>query len=56
MMVSLPQLRAIGLGAPMTPEELDAWVRSTVALFLGGYDAMTKRATPAGLPGSRTST
>ncbi|HEY4039734.1 MAG TPA: TetR/AcrR family transcriptional regulator [Burkholderiaceae bacterium] len=46
MIVSLPQLRAIGLGAPMTPEELDGWVRGTVALFLGGFAAMTKRATP----------
>jgi AcrR family transcriptional regulator len=46
MIVSLPQLRAIGLGAPMTPEELDAWVRGTVALFLGGYAALTKRTTP----------
>lgn len=38
MIVSLPQLRAIGLGTPMTPEELDAWVRGTVALFLGGFN------------------
>src|ERR1700740_3474759 len=36
MIVSLPQLRAIGLGAPMTPEELGLWVRSTVELFLNG--------------------
>jgi len=36
MIVSLPQLRAIGLGTAMTPRELDAWVRGTVALFLKG--------------------
>jgi TetR/AcrR family transcriptional regulator, mexJK operon transcriptional repressor len=46
MIVSLPQLRAIGLGVPMTPEELDSWVRRTVALFVGGYTALTKRTTP----------
>lgn len=38
MIVSLPQLRAIGLGAPMTPAELDDWTRRTVALFLNGFD------------------
>jgi AcrR family transcriptional regulator len=41
MIVSLPQLRAIGLGAPMAPEELDAWVRNTVAMFLRGVDGLT---------------
>ena len=41
MIVSLPQLRAIGLGTPMTPEELGAWVRSTVALFLDGFNGTT---------------
>ena len=46
MIVSLPQLRAIGLGIPMTPEELDRWVRDTVALFLYGYDSIGKRAGP----------
>jgi TetR/AcrR family transcriptional regulator, mexJK operon transcriptional repressor len=44
MIVSLPQLRAIGLGAPMAPEELDLWVRSTVELFLDGYTGMVTRA------------
>ena len=43
MIVSLPQLRAIGLGAPIGPEELDAWVRSTVALSLEGYTGMVTR-------------
>jgi AcrR family transcriptional regulator len=37
MIVSVPQMRAIGLGAPMSPAELDAWVRATVALFLEGF-------------------
>jgi TetR/AcrR family transcriptional regulator, mexJK operon transcriptional repressor len=45
MIVSLPQLRAIGLGAPMTSEELDAWIRNTVRLFLDGYTGMAKRST-----------
>lgn len=39
MVVSLPQLRALGLGQPMTAAELDAWVRDTVALFLRGATA-----------------
>jgi len=37
MIVSLPQLHALGLGAPMTPSELDAWAHHTVALFLRGF-------------------
>jgi AcrR family transcriptional regulator len=36
MIVSLPQRRAIGYGAPMTAAELDAWADKTVALFLNG--------------------
>jgi TetR/AcrR family transcriptional repressor of mexJK operon len=36
MVVALPQRRALGLGTPMTPSELDAWARDTVALFLNG--------------------
>lgn len=44
MIVSLPQLRAIGLGAPMSPEELDAWLRNTVALFLGGVAGLANGA------------
>ena len=43
MIVSLPQLRAIGLGAPMAPEELDAWVRGSVALLMDGYTGIAKR-------------
>ncbi len=37
MIVSLPQMRAMGIGTPMSPEELDAWARQSVALFLGGF-------------------
>ncbi len=43
MIVSLPQLRAIGLGVPMTPLELETWVRNTVALFLDGYAGIARR-------------
>jgi AcrR family transcriptional regulator len=46
MIVSLPQLRAIGLGAPMKPAELDAWVRDTVALFLEGCAGIARPVSP----------
>jgi len=36
MVVSLPQRRAMGLGMPMTPQEIDAWTGDTVNLFLNG--------------------
>jgi TetR/AcrR family transcriptional regulator, mexJK operon transcriptional repressor len=36
MVVALPQRRAMGLGAPMTPAELDAWADNVVTLFLNG--------------------
>jgi TetR/AcrR family transcriptional regulator, mexJK operon transcriptional repressor len=36
MVISLPQRRALGLGVPMTPVELDAWARDVVNLFLNG--------------------
>ncbi len=47
MIVSLPQLRALGLGAPMAPAELQAWVRATVALFLHGLQGRSGGPTPA---------
>lgn len=34
--VALPQRRAIGLGAAIRPEELDAWADNAVRLFLNG--------------------
>jgi TetR/AcrR family transcriptional regulator, mexJK operon transcriptional repressor len=36
MVVSWPQRRAMGLGAPMTPAEVEAWARDVVNLFLNG--------------------
>jgi TetR/AcrR family transcriptional regulator, mexJK operon transcriptional repressor len=36
MVVTLPQRRAMGLGAAMTPTELDAWADQVVRLFLNG--------------------
>jgi TetR/AcrR family transcriptional repressor of mexJK operon len=36
MVVTLPQRRAMGLGRPMTPNELDAWTDDVVRLFLNG--------------------
>jgi AcrR family transcriptional regulator len=43
MVVSLPQRRALGLGAPMTPPELDGWARDTVGLFLNGCRVRPRR-------------
>jgi TetR/AcrR family transcriptional repressor of mexJK operon len=36
MIVGIPQRRALGLGAAMTSDELDAWAHDTVTLFLKG--------------------
>jgi AcrR family transcriptional regulator len=36
MVISWPQRRAVVLGKPMTPAELDAWTRDVVNLFLNG--------------------
>jgi TetR/AcrR family transcriptional regulator, mexJK operon transcriptional repressor len=36
MVISLPQRRALGLGAALSPADLDAWVRNVVNLFLNG--------------------
>jgi AcrR family transcriptional regulator len=36
LMVAVPQRRALGLGVPMTIEELDAWALASVDLFLNG--------------------
>jgi AcrR family transcriptional regulator len=36
MVIAVPQRRAMGLGEPMTPAEIDAWPRDVVALFLEG--------------------
>ena len=36
MIIAIPQRRAIGLGPPMTPAEIDDWARDVVDLFLNG--------------------
>ena len=36
MVISWPQRRAVVLGDPMTPVELDAWAHDVVNLFLNG--------------------
>jgi len=36
LVISLPQCRAMGLGTPMTQEELDVWGQNAVNLFLHG--------------------
>jgi len=36
MVIGVPQRRAMGLGEPMSPAELDAWARAVVDLFLNG--------------------
>lgn len=36
MVVSVPQRRALGLGTPMTGEEINNWVQNSVNLFLNG--------------------
>jgi AcrR family transcriptional regulator len=40
MIVSTPQLRAIGLGEPIERADLDPWVRATVGLFLEGFNTL----------------
>jgi len=37
LIVSQPQMRALGIGTPMTAPELDAWLHRSVALFIGGF-------------------
>jgi TetR/AcrR family transcriptional repressor of mexJK operon len=36
MVLSGPQKRALGFGRPLEAEEIEAWIRDTVALFLDG--------------------
>ena len=40
MVVTLPQRRALGFGAPMTAAELDVWAHKVVILFLQGYKGL----------------
>jgi AcrR family transcriptional regulator len=44
MVIAWPQRRALGMGAPMTRAELDAWARRTVSLFLNGCRGRTAQA------------
>jgi hypothetical protein len=37
LVVSLPQLRAMGMGKPLSAREIKAWPRRSVELFLGGF-------------------
>jgi len=37
LVMAIPQRRALGLGTPMTPGELDRWADNAVALFLEGF-------------------
>ena len=46
MVLTIPQRRALGLGNPMTPPELEAWARAVVDLFLDGC-GVRPRASPA---------
>ncbi len=46
MVVALPQRRALGLGQPMTADELHRWARDTVSLFLRGLIGFSGAATP----------
>jgi len=43
MVVAIPQRRALGLGAPMTSAEVDAWARDVVNLFLNGCRGWQRR-------------
>ncbi|MEO8740119.1 MAG: TetR/AcrR family transcriptional regulator [Casimicrobiaceae bacterium] len=36
MVIAVPQRRAMGLGAPLSASEVEAWPRDVVALFLNG--------------------
>jgi TetR/AcrR family transcriptional repressor of mexJK operon len=44
MVIALPQRRAMGLGPPMTPVEIDGWARDVVDLFLNGCGGPTRTA------------
>lgn len=48
MVVALPQRRSMGLGSPMTPQELEMWAHHTVNLFLNGCRGLS-----GGLPDKR---
>jgi len=41
MVATVPQRHAMGYGTPMTAAELESWADNVVALFLGGYRALS---------------
>ena len=43
MVIGMPQRRAMGLGIPMTPVEVDAWLANVVNLFLNGCRGWVRR-------------
>jgi TetR/AcrR family transcriptional regulator, mexJK operon transcriptional repressor len=43
MVVVLPQRRSMGLGPPMTADELDVWARDTVSLFINGCRGLSRK-------------
>lgn len=45
MVIALPQRRAMGLGIPMRADEVDAWARDVVDLFLNGCYGTSSQAT-----------
>jgi len=56
MVIGLPQRRALGLGVPMTPAELEAWIDDVVNLFLNGCrDWVRMEASPANPKSARRS-
>jgi AcrR family transcriptional regulator len=50
LVVSAPQRRALGLGAPLTDAELEAWTRDSVRLFLYGIRARVSATSPPAPP------
>jgi TetR/AcrR family transcriptional regulator, mexJK operon transcriptional repressor len=42
MVVAVPQRRATGFGAPMTPAELELWADKAVTLFLQGFKGLRR--------------
>lgn len=47
MVVTVPQRRALRIGAPMTRAELESWIEDTVRLFLEGAPSLTSRGSAA---------
>jgi AefR-like transcriptional repressor, C-terminal domain len=50
MVMTIPQRRALGFGAPMKPAECDAWARHAVELFLDGWLSSSGRRRSARRP------